>query len=253
MSGRVEVLSTSSSDDEVQAPPREADTQEPVGGAVDLEACNTLKLQGNALFSAGKVPEALAVYRKALLVAPIKPMPKPSTHSHDPLEARRAAESTSSNKADTATEDAADAKKEEAPPDDTDYTTTSQVFCNAGFCLSKLEVKEEALSMYSEAIRHNPAYQRAYLRRADCYYSMAKWANAMGDYEQFEKLGGALDGQSLSRKAESKQKVDAEMSKMLGDLKDLGNRFLGNFGLSTDNFKFDKDPQTGGYSMRFEQ
>ena len=39
----------------------------------------------------------------------------------------------------------------------------------------------------------------------------------------------------------------------LGKLKDLGNSILGNFGLSTDNFKFDKDPGTGSYNIRFEQ
>lgn len=40
---------------------------------------------------------------------------------------------------------------------------------------------------------------------------------------------------------------------MLGKLKDLGNSLLGRFGLSVDNFKADKDPQTGSYSIRFEQ
>jgi hypothetical protein len=40
---------------------------------------------------------------------------------------------------------------------------------------------------------------------------------------------------------------------VLGKLKDLGNSVLSNFGMSLDNFKMDKDPNTGGYSIRFEQ
>lgn len=127
------------------------------------------------------------------------------------------------------------------------------MYCNAGFCLMKLDVKEEAAQMLSEAIRHDDKYVKAYVRRADCYYDLQKWSNAYGDYESYEKLGGVLDAQGRARKTAAKAKVDEEMQKMLGELKNLGNKILGNFGLSTDNFKFDKDPNTGGYSMRFER
>lgn len=38
-----------------------------------------------------------------------------------------------------------------------------------------------------------------------------------------------------------------------GKLKDLGNTVLGKFGLSLDNFKAEKDPDTGSYSIKFQQ
>jgi hypothetical protein len=38
-----------------------------------------------------------------------------------------------------------------------------------------------------------------------------------------------------------------------GKLKELGNTVLGKFGLSLDNFKADKDPVTGSYSIKFNQ
>jgi hypothetical protein len=36
-------------------------------------------------------------------------------------------------------------------------------------------------------------------------------------------------------------------------LKGFGNSILGRFGLSLDNFKADKDPATGAYSVQFVQ
>nr|ODN88135.1 hypothetical protein L204_06400 [Cryptococcus depauperatus CBS 7855] len=49
-------------------------------------------------------------------------------------------------------------------------------------------------------------------------------------------------------KVEEKKQYD----EMMGKLKELGNSLLGNFGLSTDNFKFEQQPG-GGYTMNFSQ
>ena len=49
---------------------------------------------------------------------------------------------------------------------------------------------------------------------------------------------------------ESQEKMKTEV---FGKLKELGNMFLGNFGLSTDNFKATKDPNTGSYSINFQR
>ncbi|KPA82491.1 hypothetical protein ABB37_03547 [Leptomonas pyrrhocoris] len=212
--------------------------------SVDVERCGQLKVAGNQLFKEGNISEALVMYRRALWCAPIKPVPARPAKSNMP---KPPADVEEPNVTD------GDSDHDDEPADTTDYTLTSQVYCNAGFCLMKLDVKEEAAQMLSEAIRHDDKYQKAYLRRADCYYDLQKWSSAYGDYEGYEKLGGVLDAQGRARKTAAKAKVDEEMQKMLGELKNLGNKILGNFGMSTDNFKFDKDPNTGGYSMRFER
>ena len=49
---------------------------------------------------------------------------------------------------------------------------------------------------------------------------------------------------------ERQEKMKEEM---VGKLKDLGNTLLGKFGLSLDNFKTEKDPGTGSYSIKFQQ
>lgn len=46
---------------------------------------------------------------------------------------------------------------------------------------------------------------------------------------------------------------EALKEEMMGKLKDMGNSFLGYFGMSLDNFKATKDPTSGSYSISFEQ
>ena len=134
-----------------------------------------------------------------------------------------------------------------------DYTTTAQLHCNLAAALIALERWEEALRHLNEAIRHDARYLKAYIRRANVSWQLEKWSQCHGDYTECEKLGLSLDATQQQRKTVCKQRMDEEMAKMMGQLKDVGNKFLGWFGLSTDNFKFTKDENSGGYSMSFEQ
>ncbi|KAF6156369.1 hypothetical protein GIB67_031490 [Kingdonia uniflora] len=50
--------------------------------------------------------------------------------------------------------------------------------------------------------------------------------------------------------AEKREKMKEEM---IGKLKEMGNSILGRFGMSVDNFKTVKDPNTGSYSVSFQR
>ncbi|KAK1746308.1 hypothetical protein QTG54_002915 [Skeletonema marinoi] len=88
-------------------------------------------------------------------------------------------------------------------------------------------------------------------------------------YEHIEDTEGALRDakrayeldptNAVARKNVARlQKIEEERLEKLkeetmGKLKDLGNSILGNFGLSLDNFAAVQDPNTGGYSISFNQ
>ena len=60
-----------------------------------------------------------------------------------------------------------------------------------------------------------------------------------------------------SKRQDLAKRIDERNEKlkqeMLGKLKEVGNKILGKFGMSVDNFKMVQDPATGGYSIKYEK
>jgi len=106
----------------------------------------------------------------------------------------------------------------------------------------------------------DPKYIKALQRRAASNEQLNTWSSLSAAQEDYNALLSLLPPtspqiaetrrtlQALKPRVEVAQKQETD--EMLDKLKGLGNSVLGNFGLSTDNFKFVPNGQ-GGYSMNF--
>ncbi|MCJ1447091.1 MAG: hypothetical protein MMC23_007600 [Stictis urceolatum] len=122
--------------------------------------------------------------------------------------------------------------------------------------LAKLKLSDER----REQVRTLRA--KSLMRRARANAEQGGWATlaaAEEDYKAVLALGvlPAADqkfvrAQLVALPPRINVAKENEMGEMMGKLKDLGNGFLKPFGLSTDMFKFNKDENTGGYSMSFD-
>jgi len=61
----------------------------------------------------------------------------------------------------------------------------------------------------------------------------------------------AIQLQDMEKK--NAEHMEKQKEEVLGKLKDLGNMFLGNFGMSLDNFQAVQDPVTGSYSISMKK
>jgi len=133
---------------------------------------------------------------------------------------------------------------------------------NIGACYIKLGDHNNAVEACTAALRDDPKYVKALQRRAASNEAINSWTSFSAAVEDYTALLKLLPPSSpLFRETERslqllKPRTEAaqkrETAEMLDKLKDLGNSVLGNFGLSTDNFKFEPNGQ-GGYSVNFSR
>ncbi|KAL6262628.1 hypothetical protein P5V15_005421 [Pogonomyrmex californicus] len=116
--------------------------------------------------------------------------------------------------------------------------------------------KDSAISDCTKAIELDSSYVKAYIRRAQLYEETEKLDEALEDFKKVLTFDpNHTEANHAVRRLpplinERNEKLKAEM---LGKLKDLGNMVLKPFGLSTNNFELQKDPNSGGYSVKFHQ
>merc|ERR1711957_717732 len=85
---------------------------------------------------------------------------------------------------------------------------------------------------------------------------MERWTEALADLEKLLELSPSL-GPTYAKnlayiKRRSEEKFEKDKEEMMEKLKGGADWLLGKVGLSTDNFKFEQDPSTGNYNIKFE-
>ena len=133
----------------------------------------------------------------------------------------------------------------------------SLLYCNRAACFLSEKQWQATVDDCTAALGANKRNVKAYWRRADAREALGKYREALDDLHELCKLDAELAKQQSVRRAVArleplaKKQQEEELREVLGKLKQFGNMVLGKFGLSTDDFKMEKDPQSGGYSLRF--
>ncbi|KAG8185576.1 hypothetical protein JTE90_023278 [Oedothorax gibbosus] len=132
----------------------------------------------------------------------------------------------------------------------------SILYANRAASRISIDKKEEAILDCNKAIELNPQYLKAILRRAQIHRKMDSLEKSLEDYQKVLELdqSNAEARQACATlPAEITEKNEKLKTEMFGKLKELGNMCLKPFGMSTDNFKVVQDPNSGGYSINFQQ
>ncbi|CAG5036891.1 unnamed protein product [Parnassius apollo] len=132
----------------------------------------------------------------------------------------------------------------------------SILYCNRSAAKMKLEKYKRAIKDCSKAIELDDKYLKAYYRRAQSYEATDKLDECLADYKKILELDPThKEAQAAVVRLPPliEEKNEKLKKEMLGKLKDLGNMILKPFGLSTDNFQLEQDPETKGYKINFKQ
>ncbi|KAH1219364.1 Tetratricopeptide repeat protein 1 [Glycine max] len=122
---------------------------------------------------------------------------------------------------------------------------------NSGVCFLKLGKYDNTNKECTKALELNPVYVKALVRRGEAHESLSILKRPLlileivPSNDQARKTIRRLEPLS----AEKTRKDEGGNAK----LKEMGNSVLGRFGMSVDNFKSVKDPNTGSFSVSFQR
>ncbi|KAI3446693.1 hypothetical protein Pfo_003358 [Paulownia fortunei] len=143
-----------------------------------------------------------------------------------------------------------------APDGPSSSEVRSMCHANRAACFSKLGKYEETVKECTKALELNPTYMKALLRRGEAREKLEQYEESIADMTKIVELDPSNDQARrtiIRLKPLADEKREKMKEEMIGKLKDMGNSILGRFGMSVDNFKAVKDPNTGSYSVSFQR
>lgn len=221
------------------------------------EQIHDLKAEANRKFAAKDYDGALSIYLDVL--AKLPPRVEDRTDDDDPTSSADSEDKISVH------QDQGEPSKPSIPKFETEEEEQirlfrSVIYANVAAVHLRLDQHRDAVKACNESLIDQPKYVKALYRRAQANEHIAGWAGLSSALED-NKLLLSLPDLPVSTRPEveqairrlepkAKEAADKEKDEMMSKLKGLGDSILGNFGLSTNNFKFTQQPG-GGYSMNF--
>jgi len=169
---------------------------------------------------------------------------------------KKSGENEEQSEEDEAKEEKKDERKEFIPPHHPHANNLSIYHCNRAAACLHLKRYDEAITDCDVALILNPIYTKALIRRMSAFEAVEKTEEALSDAKA--ALQTSPYDIKIQRHVKRLQKIEDERleklkAETMEKLKDMGNSVLGYFGMSLDNFKAEKDPNTGSYNISFQQ
>ena len=236
-----------------------------------LDEAENWKNIGNEEFKKKNYLEAYDMYTKAIETCPCEIKAEEVLRQRDEFEemerekARsRMDEETRQRKRETTDTVEKEFKESEKPQGPASFELEPQengdklaiFYNNRAASLIQLMRFEEAIRDADVAILLNPKYAKAYVRRSSAFEKTERTEEALRDMKQALQLepSNKVFRKSVTRLQKMEdERLEKLKAETMDKLKDLGNSLLGNFGLSLDNFQTVQDPNTGSYSISFNQ
>eukprot|EP00550_Attheya_septentrionalis_P007823 CAMPEP_0198286654 /NCGR_PEP_ID=MMETSP1449-20131203/5678_1 /TAXON_ID=420275 /ORGANISM="Attheya septentrionalis, Strain CCMP2084" /LENGTH=301 /DNA_ID=CAMNT_0043984439 /DNA_START=159 /DNA_END=1064 /DNA_ORIENTATION=+ len=256
-------------------PERETKPAEDTSSSSAIATSEAQKAQGNDAFKRGNYLEAYDMYTDAIESCPgisgsellterdafndklrEEAIASHRQHSSSPQDESGSASASAPASASASTPAPQQPPPVFQPPPHEFGKQLSVYHSNRAACLLYLGRYDEAISDCDIALLLNPAYVKALLRRMQAYENSDRTEDALQDAKKAlllePKNVGARKHVTRLQKIED-ERLEKLKEETMAKLKDLGNSILGNFGLSLDNFKTEKDPNTGSHSISFSQ
>ena len=251
------------------------------------EEAEALKARGNEHFTKREYEAAVEFYTKAIEATPGAPngaellrLEKAWKDEQDKAwrdklaqidqerrdEAKKERETTKGSSSSSSASAAAASKKDRGypnrpketfePPRHPHGSKLAVYHGNRAAAYVQLQHYDRAVEDCDAALLLDSNYLKALVRRATAYEHLDKTDLALADVRAALERDPA--NWELRKRLDRLQKLEDERlerlkAETMDKLKDLGNSILGNFGLSIDNFKATQDPNTGSYSINFQQ